>query len=133
MRDWDRPGHIKDYIRRINLIRRENPALQELENLRFHPADNENVLFYGKSAHGNVLLMAVNLDPFDCHEATLELPLEALRIPENETFQVEELFSGRKHLWRGRRQRVRLDPEENPAAIYRITAWAYRDYVEPCL
>ncbi|MGZ9034725.1 MAG: alpha-1,4-glucan--maltose-1-phosphate maltosyltransferase, partial [Rhodospirillales bacterium] len=42
--DWDRPGNIKDFITRINLIRRENPALHELENLRFYAADDDNVL-----------------------------------------------------------------------------------------
>src|SRR5438876_748705 len=28
--DWDREGNIKEYISRINRIRRENPALQEM-------------------------------------------------------------------------------------------------------
>jgi starch synthase (maltosyl-transferring) len=133
--DWDRPGNIKDYIARVNEIRRENPALHELENLQFHPADDENVLFYGKISfdRANSVFVAVNLDPFEAHEARLDLPLEALGIPEGKTFQVEELLTGRKHLWRGRRHTVRLDPHANPAEIYRISKWAYRDYVETCL
>ena len=28
VRDWDSPGHLTDYIARLNAIRRENPALQ---------------------------------------------------------------------------------------------------------
>src|SRR5205085_5063545 len=28
VRDWDAPGNIKDYIQRVNHIRRDNPALQ---------------------------------------------------------------------------------------------------------
>lgn len=133
--DWDRPGNIKDYIARVNLIRRDNPALHEFENLRFYPADDENVIFYGKSTldGSNTVFIAVNLDPFDPHQAVVEIPLEELGIPEGRMYQVEELLTGRKHLWRGSRQKVRLDPEANPAVIYRISRWMYRDYVESCL
>ncbi len=46
--DWDRPGNIKDYVARVNAIRRDNPALHYLKNLTFHHADDDNVLFYGK-------------------------------------------------------------------------------------
>jgi starch synthase (maltosyl-transferring) len=130
--DWDRPGNIKDYVAKVNHIRRENPALHELENLRFHRADDDNVIFYGKTAQDNTVLVAVNLDPFEAHETTLHLPLEELGIGEDENFQVEELLTDTKRLWRGRKQRVRLDPHENPAEIYRVERWAYRDYAEPC-
>jgi starch synthase (maltosyl-transferring) len=120
--DWDRPGHIKDEIARLNRIRRENPALQELTNLRFYPADDDEVLFYGKMTEdgSNMVFVAVNLDPFTAHEATIELPLAAMRIAEVETFRAVELFTGEEHRWRGVRQRLRLDPEVNPAAIFRV-------------
>ncbi len=132
--DWDREGHIKDWITAVNRIRQENPALQELENLRFHPADDDNVLFYGKASldGDNRIFVAVNLDPFEPHQAVLDFPLEEMGIRPNQTFQVEELLSGRKHLWRGRRHSVDLDPQSNPAEIYRIRGWMHRDYVETC-
>jgi starch synthase (maltosyl-transferring) len=108
--------------------------LQELDNLRFYPADDDNVLFYGKATPdgSNTLFIAVNLDPFEPHQAVLEFPLHELGIPHDKTFQVEELLSGRKHMWRGRRHIADLDPHKNPAEIYRITRWTYRDYVETC-
>jgi starch synthase (maltosyl-transferring) len=120
--DWDRPGHIKDDIARLNRIRRENAALQELTNLRFYPADDDHVLFYGKmTADGaNAIFVAVNLDPFAAHEATIDLPLADLRIAEVETFTAVELLTGEERRWRGAGQRLRLDPEVNPAAIFRI-------------
>ena len=119
---WDRPGHIKDEIARLNRIRRENPALQELINLRFHPADHDQVLFYGKMTEdgSNRVFVAINLDPFAAHEATIELPLAAMGIAEVETFRAVELFTGEEHRWRGARQRLRLDPDVNPAAIFRV-------------
>jgi starch synthase (maltosyl-transferring) len=132
--DWGRPGHIKDWITTVNRIRRENPALHEFENLGFHAADDDNVLFYGKATldGANRVFVAVNLDPFEPHQAVLEFPLEEMGIRPNQTFQVEELITGRKHLWRGRRHSVDLDPQANPAEIYRVSGWAHRDYVDSC-
>ncbi len=120
--DWDRPGHIKGDIAAINHIRRENPALHQLTNLRFYPAEDEHVLFYGKISDdgANRIFVAVNLDPFAVHETVIELPLHALRIADGATFMATELLSDSEHRWRGARQRVRLDPEVNPAAIFRI-------------
>jgi starch synthase (maltosyl-transferring) len=120
--DWDRPGHIKDDIARLNRIRRENPALHQLINLRFYGAEDDQVLFYGKMTEdgGNMIFVAVNLDPAAAHETMIELPLAEMRIAEVETFTAVELFTRQEHRWRGARQRLRLDPEVNPAAIFRI-------------
>jgi starch synthase (maltosyl-transferring) len=120
--DWDRPGHIKADIAAVNRIRHENPALHLLTNLRFYLAEDDRVLFYGKISEdgANRIFVAVNLDPFTVRETALELPLAALRISEGDLFRVTELLSGTEHRWRGARQRVRLDPEVNPAAIFRI-------------
>jgi starch synthase (maltosyl-transferring) len=132
--DWDRPGNIKDFITKINRIRRENPALHELENLRFYPADDDNILFYGKMTpdRSNMIFIAVNVDPFDPHVAELDFPLEAMGLKPGDTFQVEELLTGRRHLWRSAKQGVRLDPHVNPVEIYRIGAWAQVDFRNPC-
>jgi starch synthase (maltosyl-transferring) len=132
--DWNRPGNIKAEIARINAIRRANPALHEFENVRFFASDDDSVLFYGKWTldRANMVFVAVCLDPFDVHEATLTFPLDAMGVPEGETFEVEELLSGRRHLWRGAVQRVRLDPEIAPAVIWRVTVWTSVDYRTPC-
>jgi len=120
--DWDRPGHIKDDIARINRIRRANPALWELTNLRFYPAADDQVLFYGKMTadRGNMIFIAVNLDPFAAHETVVELPLRAMGIGAGEEFAAAELLTGREHRWRGARQRVRLDPAAEVAAVFRV-------------
>jgi starch synthase (maltosyl-transferring) len=132
--DWDRPGNIKEIVSRVNRIRRENPALHEFENLRFYPADDENVLFYGKMTPSgdNMVFVAVNLDPFDAHEAEIEFPLDTMEIAADDTFEIEDLLTGTKHLWNGERHRVRLDPNVNPAAIFRVSIWEHVDYRSPC-
>ncbi|MGH7072938.1 MAG: alpha-1,4-glucan--maltose-1-phosphate maltosyltransferase [Stellaceae bacterium] len=131
--DWDRPGNIKDYIRRVNAARRDNPALHLFTNLRFHDADSDAILFYGKMTadRDSMIFVAVNLDPFEAHEATLEFPLSDMKIGADDAFEVEDLLADERHLWRGARQHLRLDPQTNPAAIFRVTPFRAVAYREP--
>ena len=121
--DWDRPGHIKEFIAKVNWIRGENAALHELHNLRFYPSADENVLFYGKMTEdrSNMVFAVVNLDPFTAHESHVDFPLAEMGLGEQDLYVAEELFSGRRLEWRGARHWVRLDPYLNPCEIFRIT------------
>ena len=134
VRDWNAPGNIREYVARLNRIRRENPALHEYRNLVFYESDDEHVLCYGKrSADGtNAVFVAVNLDPFAPHEARVGLPLETLGIEADESYQAHDLISDERHLWRGPAQRVRLDPRAEPAAILRLERFGQRTYGTPC-
>jgi starch synthase (maltosyl-transferring) len=122
--DWDREGNIRPLITRLNAVRRGNPALQEYDNLRFYGADNDHVLFYGKATpdRTNIVFVAVNLDPFQGHEATLWFPLDLMGMGPHDPWEVEELLTGERHFWQGSGQRVYLDPGA-PARIYRVRAW----------
>jgi starch synthase (maltosyl-transferring) len=115
--DWDRPGNIKDEIRKLNRFRRENKALQQLWNLRFCTAHDDNVLFYAKWAGDNLIFCVVNLDPFAAHEAWLEFPADLV----GERFRLEECFTGAVEERNGRHHLIRLDPHNNPAAVWRAT------------
>ena len=133
VRDWDRPGHIKDFVARLNRIRRENPALQTIRNVRFYQADSEHVLFYGRmtEARDNGILVAVNLDPFAAHQATLHLPLDELGFAADETYELHELLTDSRALGRGPQQTVTLDPEVSPVHIYQPERWRRREHDFP--
>ncbi len=133
--DWDRPGNIKDFISRINWIRRENPALHEFDNLRFYGASSNEVLFYGKMTpdRQNMIFVAVNLNPFDVREAGVEFPLHDMGLWDDASFEAEDLISGRKHFWKGAWQYVRLDPHVNPVEIFRVRRYEHVDFENPCL
>lgn len=118
--DWDRPGNIKDYIRRMNEIRRENPALHYLKNLTFHEAPNDQILFYGKQSGDNAVFVAVNLDPHNAHDTHVHFPLGELGIGEDEGYVVEELITGREMPATGSWFWIGLDPGRNPAEIFRL-------------
>nr|HPJ72088.1 DUF3416 domain-containing protein [bacterium] len=122
VRDWDRAGNIKDYLAALNRIRRENRALRYYDNLRILSSTDDQILFYGKISPGrdNIVVCAVNLDPFASHTGRITLPLEEFGIGSNEEYRAVNLLDGVPEPWRGREQIVTLDPEVEPAAIYRI-------------
>jgi len=121
-RDWNAPGNIKDWITALNRARRENPALQEYRNLRFHVSDNGRILFFSKitAALDNVVLVAVNVDPFNTQSGFVDVPLDQIGIAEGESYEVADLLTGERFLWKGRRNFVSLDPRNRPAHVLRV-------------
>lgn len=127
--DWDRPGAITDYVAKINSIRKEHPALHEYENLRFYQADNDQILFYGKMTFDrtDAVLVAVSLNPFQAQTAKLTIPLDELGLASNETYQLHDLITDRRHLVIGATYTLRLDPNDEPAALFAVRRWARRE------
>jgi starch synthase (maltosyl-transferring) len=121
-RDWNTPGNIKDWISRLNRIRKENRALQLYANLRFHGADNDAILFYSKmtAARDNIILVVVNLDPHRKQNSFVYVPIENFGQIESDVYQVQDLLSGATYTWRGRRNYVELDPDIQPAHIFLV-------------
>jgi starch synthase (maltosyl-transferring) len=78
------------------------------------------VIFYGKRTGDNLLLVAVNLDPFAARDALLWVPTGDLGLADDRPYDVEELLGDTVHVWRGSAHRWRLDPQTNPAAIFRL-------------
>lgn len=127
--DWQRPGNIIHEITQLNRIRSENPALQTHLGIRFLNASNDNILFFVKSTPpadscqhfgDNVIMVAINLDPFAAHEATLELPLWEFGIADDGTLEADDLVTGARIAWHGKFQQLRLDPFVCPYAIWRV-------------
>jgi starch synthase (maltosyl-transferring) len=119
-RNWNAPGNIKDWIARLNKIRKENRALQLYTNLRFHDADNDAILFYSKmtAARDNIILVFVNLDPYRKQNSFVYVPVESFGQMESDVYQVQDLLSGATYTWRGRRNYVELDPDIQPAHVF---------------
>lgn len=123
-RDWQAPGNIIAEIAQLNRIRRSHPALQSHLGLRFYHAGNDNILFFGKRAPGasDIILVAVNLDPFSAQSAGIEIPLWELGLPDHASVAVQDLMRGHRFSWHGKHQTIRLDPHDTPFSIWRIAA-----------
>jgi starch synthase (maltosyl-transferring) len=121
-RDWNAPGNIKEYIGKLNAIRRQNRALQEYANLRVRPAENDNILCFSKATESldNLVLVIVTVDPWQPQTAFVHVPLADFGIADNEPYVVEDLITGEQFSWRGARNFVSLDPHHRPAHIFRI-------------
>ncbi|HSF34069.1 MAG TPA: alpha-1,4-glucan--maltose-1-phosphate maltosyltransferase [Candidatus Tectomicrobia bacterium] len=124
IKHWDlgRADSLKDFIARVNRIRRDNPALQHDWSLRFHPITNDQLICYSKQTkdHTDVILVVVNLDPHHTQSGWIELPTEALQLPIDGHYQVHDLLSDSRYLWHGRRNFVELNPSIVPAHIFRL-------------
>lgn len=129
--DWDQAEHLRDLIALINRIRRDNPALQTTWNLQFCESDNDNILCYLKRDQGagdNILLIAVNLDPFNTQAGNIRVPVESLGIEEGHPFLVDDLLTGQKNIWHAAWNPVELDPRALPARICRLRPRLRREH-----
>jgi starch synthase (maltosyl-transferring) len=118
---------LAPFLARLNRIRRAHPALQELRNLRFHHADQPDLLIFSKVADGadaagggrDIVLVVVNLDWREPREATVWLDMPALGLDHNTEFLVTDELSGESYWWR-QASYVRLDPSMVPAHIFTV-------------
>jgi starch synthase (maltosyl-transferring) len=100
-------GPLLPLVARLNWIRRENPALQRLENVVFLETESDALMAYAKVERENALVVCVNLDPFAPREGLAVVPA-ALGLPP--AFAVHDLLSDEWYGWRIGRNYVALGP-----------------------
>lgn len=124
IRHWDleQPDSLHEFIALVNRIRNENPALQSDWSLEFHPVDNDQLICYSKRTDdpANLIVVVVNLDPHHTQSGFVDLPLDEWRIEEDRPYQANDLLTGARYVWNGRRNWVQLNPDSVPGHIFRI-------------
>jgi starch synthase (maltosyl-transferring) len=124
LRHWSlqQPDSLWSLIARMNRIRRENIALQADTGLSFCKIDNDQVIAYLKTDAGgsNVILTVVNLDPHHAQSGWIDLDVGALKFDSDQPYQVHDLLSDQRYIWRGRYNYVLLDPQRAPAHVFRL-------------
>jgi starch synthase (maltosyl-transferring) len=124
LRHWplERPDSLWSLIARMNRIRRENSALQSNDSLHFCKIDNDRMIAYLKmdASCGNVILTVVNLDPYAAQSGWVDLDIDALNFTADQPYQVHDLLSDQRFVWRGPRNYVLLDPLRAPAHVFRL-------------
>ena len=122
IRNWnlDRPDSLAKLIGKINQIRRENAALQSDWSLRFHQADNDQIIIYSKMTDDllNIIVVVVNLDPYHTQSAWVDLSLDMLHLDQRAPYQMHDLLTDARYVWRGPRNYVELSPQRLPAHIF---------------
>jgi len=123
VRDWDKLGNIKDYIARLNRLRRQNSALQQTANVRFLLVDHDGTIgFVKESVDGdNAVAAAIAVtgsEPreFWLHFGDVEIgpPTQRRRVS-----GLENLMSGHRFdlSWGG--VRLWIDPNQDPVLLFR--------------
>ncbi len=120
-RDSDKPGNIKNLISKINKIRFENDALKTF-NLIFCDNNNKNIISYLRYSDNksNIIIVVVNLDTNNVQGDMVRIPLRALNIDENITYDVIDLLDNSKYTWHGEYNYVRLIPGYRNAHILKV-------------
>jgi starch synthase (maltosyl-transferring) len=124
VRVWDlnRLDSLRNLIARVNAIRSAHRALQSDWSLKFHSIDNDQLIAYSKTAEdlSDTILVVVNLDPKNVQSGWLNLDLDDLRLQEEQFYQVHDLLTDVRYVWRGARNFIRLDPGSIPAHIFNV-------------
>jgi len=124
VRHWDlnNPASVAELITRTNQIRRENPALHADLSLRFHSVDNQQLIAYSKTSDDllNIIVAVVNLDPYHTQAGMIDLPLDLFHLDARQPYQMHDLLTDTKYVWRGPRNYVELNPQRLPAHIFCI-------------
>ncbi|MEY3704724.1 MAG: hypothetical protein RLY29_96 [Actinomycetota bacterium] len=112
VRDWAGAAKkgitLAPFITQLNLIRRNNLALQRLRNLTFHPTDSDQIIAYSKREGDNLVLVVVNLDGVHAQESTIHWDMWALGVT-GDSFEVVDLLDNKGYTWSPHTY-VKLDP-----------------------
>jgi len=120
-RDWNKPGNIKDYLARLNKVRRQNGALQQTANLQFLQVDNGNIIgFLKQSVRGDnavacAIALSAGVQDFWLHFGDQTIDGNPVRAIENLTTGEQRLLE-----WGG--ARLRIDSNEDPVLLFRCMA-----------
>jgi len=100
-------GPLLGVVRKLNMARREHPALQFLPNVWFMDAGSENLLAYAKRTGEDIVLVVVNLEAHRPQEGAVIVPAH-LGLPP--AFGVYDVLSENEFDWRIGPNYVRLEP-----------------------
>lgn len=99
--DWNKENKITTLIGKINKIRKENPSLQQTNNIEFCDTDNDQLIAYYKydDKRENETLMIVSLDAYYSKQGHVKIPLHSLGIHHGHNIVVTDLITGNSYHW----------------------------------
>jgi starch synthase (maltosyl-transferring) len=103
-------GALLPLVRRLNEIRRANPAFHRSDNLVLLETEREELFAFAKRQGPNAVVVVVNLDPDEEREGLAIVPA-ALGFPP--AFAGDELLSGETFTWHTGRNYVKLGPGQS--------------------
>ena len=128
-RDWKAAAESGENLNlllgKLNQIRREHPALQQLRNLHFHHAPHANALVFSKRSGDDVVIVACSTDPHNIVESEVYLDMEALGLTARDVYLVHDELTGQTWRW-GQHAFVRLT-HDDPAHVLTLIRYGTRN------
>ncbi|TDN92720.1 alpha-1,4-glucan--maltose-1-phosphate maltosyltransferase [Microbacterium sp. BK668] len=131
LRDWEGSeasgNSLAPFLRRLNEIRREHPALRQLRNFSAHWSDDDAILVYSKhldaalspTGRSDTIIVVANVDPHSVRQTMVHLDTRIWGVTPGEPFEVEELLTGEQWTWSDH-DFVRLDAFHEPVHILHV-------------
>jgi starch synthase (maltosyl-transferring) len=127
-RDWEAAEEsgetLSMLLGKLNQIRREHPALQQLRDLHFHHASHADALVYSKKSGDDVVIVVVSVDPHNIVETEVYLDMEAMALTARDVYLVHDELTGQTWRW-GQHAFVRLT-HDDPAHILTLIRYGSR-------
>lgn len=119
--DWTMENKLTHLIAKINQIRKEQPALQQTNNIQFCETQNDKLISYYKwnDQKTNHILCVVNLDPYYTQKGVVTVPRHLLGIDDHATLQVHDLITNNGYHWHEQSNYIELAPHL-PYHLFRI-------------
>ncbi len=124
LKQWDfsKTNKLKELIKIINKLRKENTALQNTFNFQELKIENDNLFCYIKydEENDNYLLMAVNLDPYHQQGGWVQLPLALLNHKNGERYLMQDVLTSNSYYWENEWNFIELNPHVLPFHLFKI-------------
>lgn len=131
VRDWagaEASGDsLAPWLRRLNEIRRDHPALRQLRNLTIHWSDDDAILVFAKhlpaalspTGLADTIIVVANTDPHSVRQTMVHLDTRVWGVEPGDPFDVEDLVTGARWTWSDHNY-VMLDAFTDPVHILHV-------------
>ena len=121
--DLDRDDSLAPLLTRLNQIRTTQRAFRNLHTLHVHACEDPAILCFSKTdpaGTGRPVIVVVNLDPFERHQAFVDIDLAAIGLPYGADYDVVDELGGVTYRWSGNMNFVDLAPWSASAHIFTV-------------
>jgi starch synthase (maltosyl-transferring) len=110
--DWNYKNKLTHLIGKINRIRKNHPALQQTNNIRFCTIENENLIGFYKwnDDLSDQILVVININHHYSQQGSLRLPFEELGISPGTKVVMKDLITEATYDWNNEWNFVELHP-----------------------
>lgn len=111
--DWKKKTAITELYTKVNKARREIPALQRTNNIRFCHIENDQLIAFCKyDGRNSRVLVVCSLDSQYAQNGQLHLAPWMLGLPDGSSFRLKDVFTQQTFEWHGEHHFVSLTPQQ---------------------